>query len=181
MVWDWRRWVLENLTDWESRVWPFPFCKLFLFRSKLVALCVRCYLQQSCLCERGAGTASPEYCVPFVGSAELFLHCWCNRVAWRCGREQTVTTPYAPKTGTVIKQCSFEDENFSWAGLYFLRCMFCYTELEYAVSSCFLQAFPLSEVFMFAFNGVKSDCGNTGPAEISQTRGKGTVVVVRLV
>lgn len=47
MVWDWRRWVLENLTDWESRAWPFPLRQLFLFRSELVALCVQCYLQQS--------------------------------------------------------------------------------------------------------------------------------------
>jgi len=33
-------------------------CQLFLFRGELVALCVQCYLQQSWLGERGAGTAS---------------------------------------------------------------------------------------------------------------------------
>lgn len=43
--------------------------------------------------------------------------------------------------------------------------------------------FPLSfstfwSVFV-AFNGEKSDCGNTGPAEISQTRGEGVIVVRR--
>lgn len=90
-------------------------------------------------------------------------------------------TPYAPKTDIMIKQCCFQAENFIWAGLYFLRCLFSYTELKCAVSSCSLRAFPLSEVFVFAFNGVQSDCGNTGPAEVSQTRGEGMVVVVRLV
>lgn len=71
------------------------------------------------------------------------------------------------------------EENFSGAGLYFLRCLFSYAGLECTVSPCSLCAFPLSEVFLLAFNGEKSDCGNTGPAEVSQTIGERVVVVRR--
>lgn len=44
---------------------------------------------------------------------------------------------------------------------------------------CSHRAFLLSEVFVFAFSGVKSDCGI--PGDLSQIRGEDMIVVVWLV
>ena len=44
MVWDWRKWVLENLTDWESRAWPFSRVSFFFSgESSLHCVCSATY------------------------------------------------------------------------------------------------------------------------------------------
>lgn len=96
-------------------------------------VCSATYSKAVCV-ERGAGTVSPESCTPFVGSADLFLQQGSLVVRWAASRFHSLRT----KDKYVIKQSHFEDKSFSWAGLYFLRCLCSYTELECAVNSCSL-------------------------------------------
>lgn len=174
VVWDCRRRVLENQAEWESRAWPFSLCQLFLFRRELVVLCAPATYSKA-VCTRGKLGQAPWRLACLLGTLRIPS----------CAADATGEPGTAAGSELFLfllhwnrsKAVSFWRWEFlagpgfiSW---HFLLMSDFWCRTRTCSGSCSFWTSPLSEVFVLAFNGAKSECRNTGPAEVTVTQWKG--------